>query len=69
MKNNMPMKLIFAAIAIALLSACGEPTKTAEYYSTHQVELTADLTACKSSSMNTFNCNEAAKAAAMLNKK
>jgi hypothetical protein len=51
-----------AAIAVAALSAC-EPDKTQEYYVSHPDEMAADLAACKEQNKNTYNCNEAAKAA------
>jgi hypothetical protein len=61
-------KMILAAIALALLAAC-EPSKTQEYYMTHQDELVADLAACRQQNLHLYNCNEADKAALMLKKK
>ena len=64
----MHSKIILAAIALALLAAC-EPSKTQEYYMTHQSELAADLAQCKQQGQHLFNCNEADKAMMALKKK
>lgn len=61
------MKIALALIATVALSAC-EPTKTQEYYSSHPEELAADMAECKALGKNTFNCNEAAKAAVIKKK-
>ena len=64
----MKMKISLAAVVLVTLSAC-EQTKTQEYYTSHPDELAADQAECKHLGNNTFNCNEAAKAAAILKKK
>jgi uncharacterized cysteine cluster protein YcgN (CxxCxxCC family) len=64
----MNMKFALAAVVVAALSACGQ-TKTQEYYLSHPDELAADQVECKQLGNNTFNCNEAAKAAVILKKK
>jgi hypothetical protein len=64
----MDIKIALAIIVVAALSACGQ-TKTQEYYMSHPDELAADQAECKQLGNNTFNCNEAAKAAVMLKKK
>jgi hypothetical protein len=60
-------KKIMLAVVVAL-SACGQ-TKTQDYYTTHPDELAADLAECKQLGNNTYNCNEAAKAAVLLKRK
>jgi hypothetical protein len=62
------MKVIFAIIVSAVLSAC-EPAKTQDYYLRHPDEMAADLAACKETGKKTFNCNEADKAALQLGSK
>ncbi len=64
----MTKKLALVAVVAAILSACGQ-TKTQDYYMSHQGELTADLAECKQLGKNTYNCNEADKAAVILKKK
>ncbi len=64
MNKNFALTVIVAAV----LSACGQ-TKTQEYYTSHPDELAADLAECKQVGKNTFNCNEADKAAVLLKKK
>ncbi len=64
----MNKKIALAAAIVAALSAC-EQTKTQDYYMSHPDELTADLAECKKVGKNTFNCNEADKAASLLKKK
>lgn len=56
---------VFTAI---VLGACGQ-TKTQDYYLAHPDELAADLAECKAGGMSTYNCNEADKAAFILNSK
>jgi len=60
--------IVLAVVVAAALAACGD-TKTQEYYMSHPDELAADLAVCKQPGNNTFNCNEAAKAAVALKKK
>lgn len=62
------MKIAFALIAMAVLTAC-EPAKTQEYYMSHPDDMAADLAACKAQGKNTYNCNEADKAALQMNAK
>lgn len=62
------MKFILTVIMAATLSACGQ-TKTQDYYVAHPQELTADLAECQRAGKNTYNCNEATKAALILKKK
>ena len=57
------------ALFCVLLSACGEPSRTAEYYMAHPDEMKAQLASCQGTGLNTFNCNEAAKAEALLKRK
>jgi hypothetical protein len=64
----MNKRFALAIVVMAALSAC-EQTKTQEYYMSHPDELVADQAECKQLGKNTFNCNEAAKAAVMLKKK
>lgn len=64
----MNKNIILAVVVAAALSACGQ-TKTQEYYMSHPDELAADMAECKQLGKNTFNCNEAAKAAVFLKKK
>lgn len=64
----MTTKIALSIIVIAALSACGQ-TKTQDYYMSHPAELSADLAECKQLNKNTFNCNEATKAAVFLKKK
>lgn len=63
----MNNRIILLLAVAATLSAC-EQTKTQEYYMSHPAELAADLAECSKTSKNTFNCNEATKAAALLKK-
>lgn len=56
---------VFTAIA---LGACGQ-TRTQDYYLAHPDELAADLAECKAGGKSTYNCNEADKAAFILNSK
>jgi len=63
----MNKKIALAAVVVLILSAC-EQTKTQEYYMSHPDELTADLAECKKVGKNTFNCNEADKAASLRKK-
>lgn len=62
------MKFVLAMVVATFLSACGQ-TRTQDYYTTHPAELAADLAECKNLGKNTFNCNEADKAAFILKKK
>jgi len=62
------MKIAFALIAMAALTAC-EPAKTQEYYMSHPDDMAADLAACNENGKKTYNCNEADKAALQLNAK
>lgn len=62
------MKFVFAVIAMIMLSACGQ-TRTQDYYVAHPDELAADLEQCKKVGKSTYNCNEADKAAFILQKK
>lgn len=62
------MKPVLALIAMLLLSAC-EQDKTQDYYLAHPAELAADLKQCKETGKNTYNCNEADKAAWILGHK
>ena len=64
----MNKRFALAVVVVVALSAC-EQTKTQEYYMSHPDELSADQAECKQLGKNTFNCNEAAKAAVMLKKK
>jgi hypothetical protein len=64
----MNKKTALAIIIAAGLSACGQ-TKTQDYYMSHPQEMAADLAECKQLGKNTFNCNEADKAAAFLKNK
>lgn len=64
----MNKKIALAVLVLAALAAC-EQTKTQEYYTSHPDELTADLAECKRLGKNTFNCNEADKAALFLKRK
>ena len=64
----MNKRIALVAAVVATLSAC-EPTKTQDYYMSHPDELTADLAECRKASKNTFNCNEADKAALLIKKK
>ena len=66
-RDSMNRKLALALVVVAALSGCGD-TKTQEYYTSHPDEMTADLAECKQLGKNTFNCNEAAKAAAAIKK-
>jgi hypothetical protein len=59
------MVIVFIAIA---LGSCGQ-TKTQDYYVAHPDELAADLAECKAGGKNTYNCNEADKAAFILHSK
>ena len=61
----MNAKIAWVLAVVAILSACGQ-TKTQEYYMTHPDELAADLAECKQLGANTYNCNEADKAALQL---
>jgi hypothetical protein len=65
---NMAKKFGFLVLAAMALGACGQ-TKTQDYYLAHPDELAADLAACKSGGKSTYNCNEADKAAFILNSK
>lgn len=62
------MKSVLIIAAAAILSACGQ-TKTQDYYVAHPAELATDLAECKKAGKSTYNCNEADKAAFILNKK
>lgn len=62
------MKFVLAMIFAALLVAC-EQTKTQDYYVAHPAELAADLAECKRTGKNTYDCNEADKAAWILKQK
>jgi len=64
----MNTKIALVVVIVAALSAC-EQTKTQEYYMSHPDELAVDQAECKLLNKNTFNCNEAAKASAILKKK
>jgi len=64
----MNKKIALAIVVAATLSAC-EQSKTQEYYMSHPDEMAADLAECKKIGKNTFNCNEAEKAAVLLKKK
>ncbi len=62
------MKYILVALGALLLWSC-EQSKTQEYYVSHPNEMAADLAECQRLGKNTYDCNEAAKARFMLNKK
>ena len=62
------MKFAIIFFAAGLLSAC-EQAKTQDYYVAHPAEMAADLEECKRVGKNTYDCNEAAKAAVILQKK
>ena len=64
----MNKKIVIVMVISAALSACGQ-TKTQEYYMSHPDEMAADLADCKKMGKNTFNCNEADKAALILKNK
>lgn len=64
----MHIKIIFAVFTAIALGACGQ-TRTQDYYLAHPDELTADLAECKVGGKSTYNCNEADKAAFILNSK
>lgn len=68
LSKNTAVPFLLAAFLLAALSACGQ-TKTQDYYMSHPDELAADLADCRKASMHTFNCNEADKAALLLQKK
>lgn len=57
---------VFIVALAGLLSAC-DTAKTEAYYLEHPEEMKADLAECKSQNKNTYNCNEASKAAVKLN--
>ena len=59
------MKFFVVSFAVLLLAACGQ-SKTQDYYVAHPAELAADLEECKKVGKNTFDCNEADKAAWIL---
>ncbi len=61
------MKWMLLSLGVLLLAACGQ-TKTQDYYMNHPGEIPVDLAECQKLGKNTFNCNEAAKAAYMLRK-
>jgi hypothetical protein len=56
---------MLALVTVAALSACG-PAKTQDYYLSHPDEIAVDLAACKEHGKNTFDCNEADKAALLI---
>ncbi|MDE2260666.1 MAG: EexN family lipoprotein [Betaproteobacteria bacterium] len=62
------MKYAFVALSALVLWSC-EQTKTQDYYISHPAELAADLAECQRAGKNTFNCNEAAKAKFMIERK
>jgi len=64
----MNMKIALAVVVMVALSACGQ-TKTQDYYMSHPDEMAADLAECKQLGKNTYNCNEADKAAVFLKRK
>ena len=68
MRSCMHKNIVFIWIMVGVLSAC-EQTKTQEYYQSHPDEMSADLAECKQLGKNTYNCNEAYKAAVILKKK
>jgi len=69
------INVLFLTLKIALLAAIGtslsacEQTKTMDYYMSHPDEMAADQAECKRLGKNTYNCNEADKAAVLLKKK
>ena len=64
----MHKKAIIAVFTALALCACGQ-TKTQDYYLAQPDELAADLAACKAGGKSTYNCNEADKAAFIMNYK
>lgn len=64
----MKTKIALGLAVAAILSACGQ-TKTQDYYMDHPDELAADLAECKQLGKNTYNCNEAEKAAVLSKRK
>lgn len=62
------MKYAFVMLCALFLWSC-EQTKTQDYYMNHPAELAPDLAECQQQGKNTYNCNEAAKAKVMLEKK
>lgn len=66
--ENLNVRFCAVLLAAMALAACGE-TKSQDYYMSHPSELAADLEECKKTGMKTYNCNEADKAAVILQKK
>ncbi len=62
------MKYIFVVLGVLVLCSC-EQSKTQAYYMSHPDEMASDLAECQRLGKNTYDCNEAAKARFMLNKK